>query len=132
MKDSAFFCPACGSPSVETSLLSGGEATCKACSWKGTREELVNLPFEHSFASQEEMLTRFVNQLSSTIAKTSAQEVGRILLQWGFLNTEDPAVMQNELKIYIRMIAVAATKQIVETRQHLERAKAQAGKNGSN
>jgi len=92
----------------------------------------VNLPFEHSFASQEEMLTRFVNQLSSTIAKTSAQEVGRILLQWGFLNTEDPAVMQNELKIYIRMIAVAATKQIVETRQHLERAKAQAGKNGSN
>lgn len=88
----------------------------------------MNLPFEHSFASQEEMLTRFVNQLSSTIAKTSAQEVGRILLQWGFLSTEDAAVMQNELKVYIRMIAIAATKQIIETKQQLERAKAQAVK----
>lgn len=92
----------------------------------------MNLPFEHAFNSQEEMLTRFVNQLASTFAKTSAQEVGRILLQWGFLSTEDASLMQKELKVYIRMMAVAATKQIVETRQHLERAKAQAAKHGSN
>lgn len=129
MKDSAFFCPSCGSSSVKVSALAGGDASCDACEWKGSREEMVNLPFEHNFASKEEMISRFVNQLASSIAKSSALDVGRILLQWGFL---DEKRLQEELKIYIRVMAVAATKAVIEARQHMERARAaKAAKHGN-
>lgn len=121
MKDHVFFCPACGSPSIETSELAGGVASCTPCSWKGSREDLVQVPLEHSFSSQEEMLTRFITQVASTIAKTGAVEIGRVLLQWGFLDEKN---IQEELQSYIRSMAVAAAKSVIETRQHLEVARA--------
>lgn len=124
MKDIAFFCPACGSPSVKTSALSGGEASCDACSWAGTREELLDVPFEHAFDNQEEMVTRFVNQLASVIARSSAPEVGKVLLQWGFLDSQSTtAELTADLKVYIKTMAIAATKVVVETRRQLERAR---------
>ena len=107
MKDTVFFCPACGTSSVKASSLAGGDASCEVCSWKGTREELLNLLFEHAFDSQEEMLMRFVNQLASVLARSSALEVGRVLLQWGFLEEKH---MQEDLKIYIKTMAIAATQ----------------------
>ena len=129
MKDTVFFCPACGTSSVKASSLAGGDASCEVCSWTGTREELLNLLFEHAFDSQEEMLMRFVNQLASVLARSSALEVGRVLLQWGFLEEKH---MQEDLKIYIKTMAIAATKAVVETRQQLERARAQkAAANGN-
>lgn len=121
-QDTAFFCPACGTSSIKASNLAGGDASCTICEWKGTREELLNIPFEHSFDSQEEMLKRFVNQLASALAKTSAFEVGKVLTQWGFLDEKN---LTEELKIYIKVMAIAATKAAVETRQQLERVRVQ-------
>lgn len=123
MKDHVFFCPACGGPSIETSELAGGAASCQTCDWRGSREDLMKVPLEHSFSSQEEMLTRFITQVASTIAKTSAVELGRVLLQWGFLDEKN---IQKELQSYIRNIAVSAARSVVETRQHLEMARAAA------
>ena len=120
MKETAYFCPACGTSSVTSSSLSGGEASCEVCRWRGTREELVGFQFEHGFDSHEEMVTRFVNQLSTALARSSAVEVGRILHQWGFL---DEKTMSEDLKIYIRMMAIASTKAVLEARQHIERAR---------
>jgi uncharacterized Zn finger protein (UPF0148 family) len=127
MKDTAFFCPACGTSSVKASALSGGAASCDVCAWTGIREELLNVPFEHAFDNQEEMVTRFVNQLASTIAKTSAQEVGKVLLQWGFLDDKSsPTELTSDLKVYIKTMAIAATKAVIETRQHIERVRVKA------
>ena len=122
MKETAYFCPACGTSSVQSSALAGGEASCSVCSWKGTREELVGFQFEHTFSSQEEMVTRFVNQLASALARSSAVEIGRVLAQWGFLEEK---TMKEDLKVYLRMMSVAATKAVIEARQHIERARSQ-------
>jgi len=121
MKDNAAFCPACGTPSVDYSGLAGGGAYCKVCSWEGPREELMQVPLEHEFASQEEMLIRFVRQVATVIAQSSAAEVGRVLLQWGFL---DKKTLAEELPAYIRSMAVGAAKSVIETRHHLEIARA--------
>ena len=122
MKETAYFCPACGTSSVTSSALAGGEACCGVCKWKGTREELVGFQFEHAFDSQEEMVARFVGQLSTALARSSAVEVGRILHQWGFL---DEKTMNEDLKVYIRMMAIASTRAVLEARQHIERARSQ-------
>jgi hypothetical protein len=127
MKDFAYFCPACGSPSVEASSLAGGDATCDVCSWGGRREELVALPLEHHFQSQDEMLTTFIKQLANVMAKAAALPIGRVLLQWGFLSN-NPKEMTEDLKHYIRSMVVHAAGAVISTRQHLERAKANAAK----
>lgn len=120
MKENVYFCPACGSPSLEVSSLAGGASSCKSCPWTGTREELAEVPIEHAFMSQEEMVMRFVRQLSGAIAASSAQELGRVLLQWGFV---DEKQLTQDLSAYIKAMALAATKAALETRQHLERAR---------
>jgi ribosomal protein L37AE/L43A len=38
MKDFAYFCPACGTASVEASGLAGGVAKCDVCKWEGKVE----------------------------------------------------------------------------------------------
>lgn len=121
MKENVLFCPACGTPSIEASSLAGGEAACQACSWAGKNEELVAVPIQHDFASREDMLLNFIKQLASTLAKSSAVEVGGVLLKWGFLDQNN---MQAELQAYIKGMALAAGKSILETRQHLERSRA--------
>jgi hypothetical protein len=117
MKDVAYFCPACGSPSVDASPLAGGGASCSVCSWAGTREQLLLVPLEHDFSSQEEMVLRFVRQLASIIAAGAGKEIGSMLLKWGFI---DEKHVQEQLGAYIKAMAVAAAKSVVETRAALE------------
>lgn len=118
MKDTVFFCPACGSPSLEVSGLEGGDCACKACLWTGSREELAVVPIEHDALSQEELVIKFVNSLAMTFAKSTASEVGRLLLQWGFLREES---LNEDLSAYMKSMAVAAARSVLETRQFLER-----------
>lgn len=116
----AYFCPACGSPSLEISVLAGGVSSCKACPWTGSKDELVAVPTGIDGLAQEDLIHRFVAQLSSTFAKSSAKEVALVLLRWGFIDQEN---LQEDLKSYIKAMAIASTKAVLETRQQLERAR---------
>lgn len=120
MKDFAYFCPACGTSSVESSMLAGGAASCAICHWEGKREELLALPLEHQFSGQEEMLKTFITQLSNVMSKSAAMGIGRVLLQWGFITLGKPEETTEELKKYIRAMMVAAAGAVIETRRQLE------------
>ena len=37
----AYFCPECGSASVEFSGIIGGEASCSVCQWAGAKDKLL-------------------------------------------------------------------------------------------
>jgi hypothetical protein len=116
MKDHAYFCPQCNSPSVERSSLVGGAASCKTCGWQGKSEELAEVPFEHDFSSPDQVAARFAAEFSGLIAKNLAQPIGGMLLKWGFMTIEH---MPQELGLYMRAIAAAAAKAVLETREGL-------------
>jgi|HigsolmetaAR201D_1030396.scaffolds.fasta_scaffold31107_2 hypothetical protein len=117
MQDNAYFCPECGSPAIERSALVGGAASCKTCSWQGKNEDLHEVPFEHDFPSPEAIAERFAAEFSGLIAKNLAQPIGSMLLKWGFMTMER---MPQELGLYMRAIATASAKAVLEVRQGLE------------
>lgn len=129
MKDFAYFCPSCGSPTVERSVLAGGAASCNACRWNGKNEDLHAVPFEHDFGSPQAVLERFTVEFTGAIAKYLALPLGSLLLKWGFIGR---AELKTDLAIYMRGIAVAAAKSIFETRDGLASGKIERPKKGQN
>lgn len=129
MKDVAYFCPSCGTSSVDVSSLAGGDASCSICGWAGKREDLLHVPLEHDFASQEEMVLRFIKQVAGVIAQNCAKDLGALLLKWGFL---DEKRIKKELESYIRGMAVASAKSVIDTRKAFEVARVLQGKKASN
>ena len=116
MKDTAYFCPFCGSPSVERSVLAGGAASCRSCSWKGKNEDLHSVPFEHDFSSPDQVIARFAAEFSGVIAQHLAVPIGSLLMKWGFISSEELAV---DLGVYMKAMAAAAAKAVFETREGL-------------
>lgn len=117
MKDTAYFCPNCGSPTVERSPLAGGNASCSSCQWQGKNEDLHAVPFEHDFSSPEQVLQRFAAEFSGNIAKHLSAPIGAQLIKWGFITSQEELI--TDLGVYMRAIAAAAAKAVFETRQGL-------------
>lgn len=116
MKDTAYFCTQCGSPSVERSPLVGGSAKCLSCGWSGKNEELHAVEFEHDFSSPEQIMQVFVADFSGVIAKNLAAPLGATLLKWGFIERHN---LGQELGVYMRAIATAAAHAVFATRKGL-------------
>lgn len=116
MKDTAYFCTQCGSPSVERSPLAGGNAKCTTCGWTGKNEDLHAVDFEHDFSSPEQIMQVFVTEFSGVIAKHLAAPLGATLLKWGFIDQQG---LGRELGVYMKNIATAAAKAVFETRKGL-------------
>lgn len=112
----AYFCPACGSPTVERPLLIGGSASCKACDWKGPNDSLLVHHFEHDLGSPEQMTELFVRDVVNTLVKAATLPLGHILAKWGFLDPTSKNASQ-DLGIYIRSAGAAVAKAFVETRE---------------
>lgn len=117
MQDNAYFCPSCGSPAVERSALVGGAASCKTCPWSGTNQDLREVPFEHDFSSPDAVAARFAAEFSGLISKNLARPIGAMLMKWGFMTLEH---MPQELGLYLRAIAAASARAVLEVRQGLE------------
>lgn len=114
MKDTAYFCPNCGSPTIQRSSLAGGNASCDSCQWTGTSTDLHKVDFEHDFSSPDQVIERFAAEFKGVIGQHLALPLGSMLLKWGFLERDHLAA---DLGIYMRAIAAAAAKAIFETRQ---------------
>ena len=115
-QDYVYFCPTCGSPALDRSALAGGEAACKACPWKGKTDELHAVPFSHDFSGSDEMVARFVGEVSNLVSSTMGEGIGRLLLKWGFVT---PEFIAPELPVYGRAMAAGVAKAILETREGL-------------
>jgi hypothetical protein len=136
-KDTARFCPECGSPSVrtrESMLLSmdeaKGTATCEACGWVGTVGKLGKLlavPFSHELGDQEGVYKAFIGDMRIVLAKHCAVAIGGFLLKWGFLDQEQHngqvILHRAQLMRYMTAISHAMIRAVVETRQEIEKEK---------
>jgi hypothetical protein len=129
MKDTAYFCPACGSSAVSRSVLAGGAACCDSCKWSGKNEDLHAVPFEHDFSSPEQVMQVFAAEFKSLVGKHLAQPLGAMLLKWGFLDRETLALA---LPIYLTNAAASMVKSIFETRQKIETGEIKLRKKGAN
>ena len=118
----AYFCEGCGSADVTASGLSGGEASCGVCGWRGRVEELATLPFSHDMTSQGEVFHRFFLDIRNLLSKNP--EVGALLIKWGFVEFPEPKNMElvkKKLARYLGSMCMSMTKSVIEIRQQLEK-----------
>ncbi len=121
-----YLCTTCGSPSVEYSALVGGTAHCKACGWKGSREELSVLPVQRGgILDEQQMLSAMYNDFRRIFA-ANAKEFAQFLVKWGFVEaatlggrvtvTKPENVVQ-----YINIMFFGAFKSVIELREKMEK-----------
>lgn len=122
--DKAWFCPGCGSASVEASEL-GGTAKCLACTWTGTVADLNTYRFTHGHASKEEVLHHFAMDVRTLFSQHIALEIGKLLLKWGFIVlptlAKDSPAFSKTVARYIGGAARAVAKSMVETRADIDK-----------
>jgi len=115
--DVAYFCPQCGSPALDFSILVGGEASCRSCDWEGTKGQLACSPIKHHFSSPEDMVVAITTDLRNTLTSNEfAVHLGRFLLKWGFI--EHP-INRDELVRYIKASVKAIFEAITQTREEI-------------
>jgi hypothetical protein len=113
----AKFCGQCGSPAVDASTLEGGEASCRACGWKGKSDELLLHPFQHDFLSNEQMLASFTGEVKGLFTPAFTQSFLRLLVKWGFISELNPKIAARYLGNACRAVVMS----IVQTRESFEK-----------
>jgi hypothetical protein len=132
MKGTVGICPQCGKASVDFSALTGGEASCRACKWSGAREELVTVPFDHEFLSDDSIVISLMNDLKELLTGQLGLPYLRFLLKWGFLQGSSArAVDTVDRKQFARYLLVIARGILVAILEERARADAlEAAPNG--
>lgn len=116
-----YFCPECGSPAVERSLISGGTASCRSCSWAGPAERLAAIPIASKLGNETELLIALVNDLRTVMAKDVGLVLLRYLEKWGFVDMkQDKTVVSRQLGRYIAASARGIVMAIFEERNKME------------
>lgn len=120
--DSVLFCPQCMSATIDASSLIGGGASCRACLWKGKKEDCIHKSINHQFTSQEEIFRAFSRDVQLLVAEFGAVPIGRMLRKWGFL-TDGPDGKPDAtiLTRYVRAIARGIASEIVKEREAIEK-----------
>ncbi len=134
--DKVRICPDCGSPAVTASALAGGVGECRRCSWKGSVDDLLVVPIEHTLGSANEMKHAFHAELRTLFAKEFGIRLLKFLVRWGFLGAP-PAIGSRPERMkpyhqvvgrYIDAAARGAANAILETREEIELARRTHGK----
>ena len=115
-KSIAYFCAECGSPSVEFSVIAGGNATCKACGWCGPREKLAAHAFSHDHGSDQQTLVACLNELRAVMGDAAAK-YAVYLRKLGFWDGSNP----KQLARLLAAMTQASFKALVETKQEMEK-----------
>jgi hypothetical protein len=129
----AYFCPQCGSSSLDLPELAGGIASCKACGWVGQSQQLLIHQFEQEHGTDAELINRLMGELRTTLARECAVPLGRLLYRWGFVGSKkgnqavvDPAQMGR----YMTAMAKAIMESIIKTREEIEKGEGETEDSG--
>lgn len=101
---------------MDFSSMVGGQGECRSrdCGWKGTREELVAIPFKHPFMTDESVMHQFTQELRQLLARDIGVVLLRYLIKWGFVRTvEVQGKTQVDAKQFTRYLVVIARAIIV-------------------
>lgn len=106
---------------VKFSALTGGEASCEACGWRGTNSQLLGYTFDSGFANPEEILKNFAQDIKMVLVRNGiAIELGRLLLKWGFATKLDPPTLTR----YLMAVAQGMASAVLEERRVQEKEQA--------
>lgn len=120
------FCPKCSSSLVSFSVLDStgtgtSAASCGACSWKGALNELLSVPFQHDFTSDEAMLHQLKVELRNTISKGAGTDLAKMLMRWGFVSQGKPEDMKVRLSRLLEALATGALRELLLEREKIEK-----------
>ena len=118
----AYFCPRCGSPSVDFGKLTGSSACCKACGWTGVNSQLMQHAFKQEHGTDERIIQDMMNDFRKMYG-THGTLLAVFLQKWGFLTTLDAALLTR----YIAAMAGASLRAVFEVRQELEKERVNGG-----
>ncbi len=121
MSNGLRLCPQCGSPGVNFSSLAGGAADCRGCHWKGSVEDLLNVP---GTSMDENMLSSVMNDLRKLLSGELGLPYLKFLLKWGFMagSMSDPAgtVDRKAFARYLAAIGRSILVALFEERSRME------------
>jgi len=120
MSGTLYFCPECGSPSIERSALSGGNASCRACSWAGTSDRLAAMPITGKTGEEDKLLINMVGDLRTVLARDVGVVLVKFLSKWGFLTTTDRQILAKQAGRYIAAAARGIMVALIEERDKME------------
>lgn len=113
-------CPRCGSASVDFGHMSGSEAQCRGCQWRGSREDLLLLPVNHEFISDESMALTMVNDMRQLLSGELGLPYLKFLIKWGFVKSDvlDPGntVDRKQFAAYLAAITAGVLTSILKRR----------------
>jgi len=126
MADFVRLCPVCGASSVDFSALAGGAATCRACKWSGAASELLHVPVEHMYGTQEGTGFALNNDYRALYKNQEfVKSCVGFLVKWGFLPAvrEENRVSFDSKKAlrYLSAMARSGLVAIVEEREKIEK-----------
>lgn len=101
------FCPRCGSANLNFSQLAGGAAVCGNCEWKGTSDDLFEVPFSHDFFSDEGMVRNLMSDIRNLLAGEMGLPYLKFLIKWGFVREVSGSPDRVALTRYLVAIAKA-------------------------
>ena len=120
--DEVRFCPGCGGARVDFSSLVGGEATCKGCGWKGSREELLVVPIKHDYMGKDHLLLAMMSDIRSMLSGELGVPYLKFLLKWGFLEADvrnlKDTLDNKKFSRYLAVIAHAVLKAVIEAKEN--------------
>lgn len=116
-----YFCPECGSPSIERSALAGSTASCRACGWSNRTELLAVMPVNSRTADDSaQAIASMVGDLRTVLAKDVGVTLVQFLSKWGFLNSKDQQVLAKQAGRYISAAARGIMAAFIEERDKME------------
>lgn len=124
-QDLSYFCPTCGTPSIETSQLIGSNAKCLGCGWSGSKEDLAVHRFTHGFTSEEDVQRAFVADFKQLMGEYIAVPLAALLMKWGFFSGAAPT--PKELTRYIVVMSKASITALLEERAVIEKERISRG-----
>ena len=118
MTESIRCCPQCGSPAVDYSLLTGGQASCRGCFWGGKAEDLLNISAAGLDSTGRTI--ELMNDLRSLMSRNMGQPLLTFLIKWGFLDVNPNDIIgtldRRIFSKYLAAIAAGVLKAIIETK----------------
>lgn len=123
-----YLCAECGSPSLEFSVLVGGDASCKACGWSGRREGLTAIPVQQDGLADADQTFLVMYNDFRRVFRTVATPLVQLLVKWGFVAAvqrgERVEVVEPEKAVrYVNRMFQGALKALLEARQDYEKEK---------
>lgn len=122
----AYFCPECGSPSLDLPILHGGSVTCKACDWSGPTKDVAAMPLSSDVGSQTDVAQRMMSEFRILMAQDCGTPILNFLLKWGFMQPvvgEDKKVSVNSRQLgrYISAASRAMLLSFIEEMEKMEK-----------